>query len=384
MLTQGYRRFAWKNILSGATAAAAYQPEKLINSISGRLTTYNHKPVVGGKVILINNKLHFVRDTITDSEGRFKFDRLLITNGVDFTVQGVTAKNGRSVNTEVDQVNLAAVTENPNIGDVNADIPALIKASVDNEIKQDQELTKQGMQSRVQQLREVRIKAAKARYGSANISESQADEVYRPDSREPCATLKECLEEMYHSRIRFEQKQDDHCGLVWVPTLTMGGTYAVLIDSMLVEPCDYQTLLLDKPTNISKIYTSHESRAISAKLLSAYMSFFPKGLPPVIAIYTKNHAFRRTDDPSIVYYNPRGYDFVKEFYAPKYDNLQNTPIAADLRSTVYWNPRILTKTYGQSKISFYNGDQTGSYRVTVEGIDANGTLARKVFRYTVQ
>ncbi|MCC8426431.1 TonB-dependent receptor [Mucilaginibacter sp. UR6-11] len=385
MLTQGYRRFAWKNILTGVTAVATYKAEKLVNSISGRLTGYNHKPVAGGKVILINNKLNFVRDTVTDSEGRFKFSNLLITDGIDFTIQGTTSKNGKKVNTEIDEVKPAAITANNNIGDINADIPQLVKASVDNEIKQDQELTRQGLQSRVQQLKEVRIRAAKARYGSGNISESQADEVYRPDSREPCATLKECIEEMYHSRVRFIQVMDKYEGMAWVPTYYPHGTYAVLIDSMLVEPSQYQTLLLDKPTNIAKIYISHESAAISAKLLGGYLALFPKGPPPpVIAIFTKNHAFRRTDDPSIVYYAPKGYDFTKEFYTPKYDNPQNGPVTADLRSTVYWNPRILTRAYGQTKVSYFNGDQTGTYRVTVEGIDANGLLARKVYRYTVQ
>jgi hypothetical protein len=381
MLTQGYRRFTWKNLATGAIAAPVYKAEKLVNTITGRLTTFNHKPIVGGHVIIINNKLRFSADTVTDSEGRFKFGNLLITNGIDFTVQGTTAKGGKLINTEVDQMTRVGTTANINIGDINVDIPKTIKASVENDLKQDQELQKIGHMGRAQLLKEVRIKAAKARLGPGNISESQADEVFRPDSRMPCATLKECLEEMYRSRIRFDQVMNDDCGLTWLP-MYQKARYIVMIDRMIIGPCEYQSIFLDNTSNIDRIYTSHESPAISAKLLGGYVGGGTP--PPVLAIYTKNGAFRYQASSSMVHYSPKGYDYVKEFYAPKYDNIEANPPAADLRSTVYWNPRVLTKTVGQAKISYYNSDQIGTYRVVVEGINADGMLARQVYRYTVQ
>jgi hypothetical protein len=105
---------------------------------------------------------------------------------------------------------------------------------------------------------------------------------------------------------------------------------------------------------------------------------------PVISIFTKHGGWRMNYDPSIVYYDPKGYDRVKEFYTPKYDNEKNQPKAADLRSTVYWNPRVLTRSVGQARVSYFNSDQTGTYRVTIEGVNADGRLARQVYRYKVQ
>ncbi|WP_214072385.1 carboxypeptidase-like regulatory domain-containing protein [Mucilaginibacter sp. dw_454] len=384
MLTQGYRRFLWKNILSGSTVAPYYKAEPLGTEISGTLTTANHKPIPFGRVAIVSNKSGFFKDTVTDKDGRFKFKKIFFTDGNEFTIQGSPPKGSHtSVVTHVDQYAKVGPGNNPNLGDVNPDIPQQIKAAVDNELKQDEELVKYGMLSRMQQLREVRIKAAKARFGTAAISESQADEVYRPDSRAPCGSLRECLEELYKSRIRFVQEMNDICGPVWIPTVQRDHM-VVIIDRMVVNnPCDYQTLLTDSVRNISKIYAVHESPAIQAKLLSASGVQFQKP-PPVLAIYTKNGNYRYGGpNPATVYYAPKGYNVVQQFYTPMYEEPETGPAPSDLRSTVYWNPAVLTHTAGKASISYFNSDQTGTYRVTIEGIDANGHLARKVYRYTV-
>lgn len=385
MLTQGYRRFVWKDVIANPTAANAYKPEKLVNDISGTLMGYNKKPIAGGKVILINNKLGFARDTITDANGRFKFGNLLITNGVDFTIQGTTAKNGKHLKTLVDEIKKPNIIANANIGDVNADMLSLVKASVDNNLKQDMELEKYGIQSQ-RQLREVKIRAAKKRGFDAGITENQADEVFRPDARMPCASLKECLEEMFKSRVRFDQLQSEDCGLIWVPRFAGNKEDCiVMIDKeVILDPCDYQKFILDSTANINKIYMVHESTALEVMAIGAGNLSKIGGKPrPVISIFTKNGAWRMSDDPSIVYYTPKGYDYTKEFYSPKYD-AKNQPQAADLRSTIYWNPRVLTRSVGQARVSYFNSDQTGTYRVTIEGINADGQLARQVYRYRVQ
>jgi hypothetical protein len=389
MLTQGYRRFGWKDVLSGSTAANTYTADKLVNEITGRLLNFNNKPIAGGQVIVINNKTGFTRNVTTDKNGRFVFDKLLITNGIEFTVQGTDAKGSKRVTTIVDGVTPPVIGLNKNIGDVNADIPTLIKTSVENSFKQDQEIQKLGKPGRVKELREVRIRAARPKYGAGNITESQADMVFRPDSRMPCTSLWECLEEANRSRVRFQQILDTtgECGLpLWTPIFQQKTRYIVLIDSVMIDPCYYQSVLINNMDDIAKVLVSCDSYAINAKLLgpmnlSRLNAKFP---PPVIAIYTKSGNFRKSSDPSIVQYSPKGYDYVREFYAPKYDNPQSNPAATDLRSTVYWNPRILTGPTGHSKVSYFNSDQTGSYRVTIEGINAEGMLARQVYRYTVQ
>jgi hypothetical protein len=75
----------------------------------------------------------------------------------------------------------------------------------------------------------------------------------------------------------------------------------------------------------------------------------------------------------------KGYTPSKEFYSPQYPLNQTNYPAADLRSTLYWNPLILIdKNHRKVKCSFYNNDISNKFRVVVEGINKAGKLTRVV------
>ena len=70
-----------------------------------------------------------------------------------------------------------------------------------------------------------------------------------------------------------------------------------------------------------------------------------------------------------------GYSAIKEFYSPNYGTINERNEQQDIRSTLYWNPYVLT-TYENHKIklSFYNNDITDAFRVIVEGVSKDGKL----------
>ena len=73
------------------------------------------------------------------------------------------------------------------------------------------------------------------------------------------------------------------------------------------------------------------------------------------------------------------------FYSPQYDDPKTNTALADLRTTIYWKPNIVTDaTTGKTTISYFNAGAKGTYRVVVEGIDADGRIGRKVLRYVVE
>nr|MBC7611377.1 TonB-dependent receptor plug domain-containing protein [Pseudopedobacter sp.] len=87
--------------------------------------------------------------------------------------------------------------------------------------------------------------------------------------------------------------------------------------------------------------------------------------------------------PGIVSYNPIGLYKAKEFYVPNYDDPKINNSVLDLRTTIYWNPSIVTDSTGHAQVDFFNADGTGNYKVVLEGMDLNGHLGRKVIRYQV-
>lgn len=80
-------------------------------------------------------------------------------------------------------------------------------------------------------------------------------------------------------------------------------------------------------------------------------------------------------------YYPLGYQIPVEFYSPKYDkaNQMGTEVP-DVRTTLYWQPQLLTDEKGQASFSFYNSDQPGDYFLIIEGVSEKGDLVHVVKR----
>jgi hypothetical protein len=87
---------------------------------------------------------------------------------------------------------------------------------------------------------------------------------------------------------------------------------------------------------------------------------------------------------NVVEFAPGGYNTTRIFYAPRYDNPAGSSVGTDLRSTIYWNPAVLTDKSGNASFEFFNADGTGTYKAIIEGIDKDGNIGRYVYHYKVQ
>jgi TonB-dependent SusC/RagA subfamily outer membrane receptor len=81
------------------------------------------------------------------------------------------------------------------------------------------------------------------------------------------------------------------------------------------------------------------------------------------------------------YYSPPGYYKARVFYSPQYNANKSVNQNKDLRTTIYWNPDVVTGADGKAKFDYFNADEKGTYRVVIEGIDENGNIGRQVYRY---
>lgn len=72
-----------------------------------------------------------------------------------------------------------------------------------------------------------------------------------------------------------------------------------------------------------------------------------------------------------------GYSSLKEFYSPDYSKENDLFEVADVRTTLYWSPYILTdKSSRRTTITFYNNDVTKRIKVILEGMNEEGRLTR--------
>ena len=85
----------------------------------------------------------------------------------------------------------------------------------------------------------------------------------------------------------------------------------------------------------------------------------------------------------VIEFMPGGYTTTRIFYSPKYN--PSAPInSVDYRSTIYWNPTIITDKNGAASFDFFNSDGAGTYKAIIEGIDKDGNIGRFVYHYKVQ
>ena len=95
-----------------------------------------------------------------------------------------------------------------------------------------------------------------------------------------------------------------------------------------------------------------------------------------IAIYTRRgNDVRNEPGKGLANNKVEGYTLIKEFYSPNYASFSQENEQRDLRSTLYWNPNIEMTSRKPVVLTFYNNDVTKSFRVIIQGMTRDGKLA---------
>lgn len=376
MLTQGWRRFVWKNILNNAYPSLAFKQEAGLE-VSGRVTATNGKPVAGGKVTLFSSAGDvFLIDTLTNAEGRFAFKNLYFNANTRFVIQARSEKGRKNVQIELDGVPPQLVTKNKNAPEVEVNVNQSIASYLKNSRNQFDELRRYGLARRSILLEEVRVVEKKplAKNSSNLNGAGNADAVIMSDKLQNCLDLTQCLQ----GRVAGLVIQN---GIAYSTRSMYSSFYGrvpmqLVIDGIYVEPT-FLTSINPNDVESVEVLRSAGNTAI----------YGIRGGGGVLIITTKRGG-RNENYASyaagILDFNPQGFYKGRQFYSPDYDDPKTNKEIRDLRSTIYWNPNVVTTAAGKADMEFYNADGTGNYRVVIEGIDAEGNLGREVYRYRVE
>ncbi|MGN6402253.1 MAG: hypothetical protein ACTHMD_17470 [Flavisolibacter sp.] len=99
------------------------------------------------------------------------------------------------------------------------------------------------------------------------------------------------------------------------------------------------------------------------------------GAGGAIAIYTRRGDDVKSKAGGLSSNTVMGYTPIKEFYSPNYDRFDKRNEQKDVRTTLYWNPMVITTPQKRSvKLNFYNNDVSKSFRVVIEGMTKEGLL----------
>ncbi|MCO5946113.1 TonB-dependent receptor plug domain-containing protein [Mucilaginibacter flavidus] len=374
MLTQGYRQFTWKQVLDDKPAPLVWQPEKLMQ-VSGRVIKWS-KPAAGAKVSLVSNKGgFFMLDTVADKDGKFAFKDLIFEDSTKFVVQSRIKKGQDAVTVELDtvrppQIPIRHLNDNNNLTFAPV---ADMSAYLINQKQFYDEQQKYGINKHAVLLKEVHVRASRDPQvpHSQNLNGAgNADQVLTAKQLKNliCVKLKDCL-----------------LGVIMSVQFARDGTpinmrerkaMAIVVDGDFVDPDVFDNINPDDIEGIEVILGPHYGAIYGTRAAGG-----------ILMITTKQA--RGTKDfyryaPGVVAYHPKGFYKAREFYYPQYDDPKTNFRIGDYRSTICWKPDLITDKDGKTSFSFFNSDNKGTYRVVIEGIDADGNIGRQVYRYTVQ
>jgi TonB-dependent SusC/RagA subfamily outer membrane receptor len=372
MLTQGYHRFEWKEILNDRFAPNVYQRESSLQ-VTGTVKSLSGKPVANGRVKLIDlDNIDYTLDTVTDTRGRFAFTNMTFEDSVRFIVQARTNKNKKDVVIQLDSIAPPNTAGKTNVSyEVSVGNNLSVYAQSSKELYQAQ--MRYGVGNHVIPLREVIIREKKQalKYSSNLNGPGNADQILLARDLENlgCIFITNCL-------------QGRLVGVVFrngVPysTRSYNRPMQVIIDGLYVEPSFLNTV------NYNDVQAIEVLR--NAGSVGIYGG---RGGNGVIIVTTKRGGENEYTGPitgrGIKVLYPKGYLKARTFYSPQYDKSGVNKQLADLRSTIFWKPDVLTGTNGKTSFEYFNAGAKGNYRVVIEGIDSNGNIGRQVLRYKVE
>jgi TonB-dependent SusC/RagA subfamily outer membrane receptor len=143
----------------------------------------------------------------------------------------------------------------------------------------------------------------------------------------------------------------------------------ILVDNIEIQDMDEITYL-----------TSNDVESIEVFKGASASMFGSRGGNGVIAIALKKGVALKSSTPiSLATITPLGYQKPAQFYVPKYDvdSVLKNP-QPDLRTTIYWSPKLVADSTGSVNVKFYTSDNATDYSIVMEGITNKGEICRYV------
>lgn len=377
MLTQGYRRFSYKDIVANKFPVNKFLPEQGI-AITGTLRNGTGLPISKGNLSMVVGDSRGSINTVANMSGEFKFANLLFPDSTKLTINAKNNPNSNYLMIMLDNLSSQAVTPNITAPDGIANIDSTLSAYLQN--------AKQvANNSHVLKVVDIRSTSAVKKpshedYPSLMGLSMQADHIITGDRLTICPFLYQCIQTMATGLIfqdenlyimRNYNQGDKRPVQIYFNGMAVDMNYLQSVSTSDVE--SVEVFMNDGLSGINKMNNTNGVVVVNAKVVK-HVQMSKEEIKALLM--PQNSAV------STIF---RGYTQARVFYSPKYEPGKTySSMGSDLRSTIYWNPKIVTDKSGNATFEFYNADAKGSYRAIIEGFDSNGDIGRYVYHYKVQ
>ena len=376
LMTQGWRRFAWTDVLAGTIPSLKYPIERGL-SLTGRVVRPNQKSI-GAKVALtfLLSKRDSTREFLmgeTDEIGNFGAYDLNFADTATVLIQGVKGKANRDLAISLDQlltptVTITRVPYNP-FEFRRDELAEFIKRTneyleIERQIRRNGEVL----------LQAVTVKAKKYQEPDTRVIYSTPDASIKFDQLN--SSGRSTILEVIQGKVAGVQVTGSgfNASVQIRGAASFSGpiTPLFLLDGM---PMDLQGIMTVAVQDVDRVDIL---KGVSASIYGS------RAAGGVISVLTKrgapNYDLTKEAVPGTLLAKLPGYASVREFYAPRYDVQKPEHVRPDYRATLFWAPMIQTNAEGKATVSFFTSDAKTELRLQAEGATTSGMpgVGRKV------
>jgi hypothetical protein len=370
MLTQGWRRFKWDDVL-GSEIPIEHFVENGI-TISGRMVDYynQEKPRQGIiSMSILNDQFNlFTGETLED--GTFFFTGNDFTDSTDIVLQG-KREVGKKGKTKDDVNILIDSWEKPQLfSDILTRYPIYFYPTTEDYLAQ---------QEKIEQINQA------FNFDPEAIMLDAVEIIGRNEKKEAILRPSGQIYNTPDSRIVADSLNT--AGFITVfdlirrlPGVQVRGSFpefeVIVRGAFSIQGGSQPLFLLDGvPVDLETYVSLNPQDVMYADVLSGARAaiYGAQGGNGVIALYTKPGSYQAYQrKKGTVNFTHPGYALIREFYIPNYDTAMDIHAKPDIRSTFYWNPEVLIDSTGVASIEFYSSDQEGTFDIRIEGITQYG------------
>lgn len=373
LLTQGWRRFSWKDRLSNELPIIVDR-KNVDQEIRGKVMLQSGKPYVDGEVTLFQKGLNRnVFQTKTNKEGQFVFNNVDIIDTSYFVVSTNNATEKRNLKIQVfglDQHQSGIVKPSQ----IQSYFIHPDTSSIENKKLDDLDHKLNGTN-----LNQVNIVAQK----KGPITESvnlngpgNADVIVLAKDLETTHDLSTYLLNHVNGLKTFAGKiysRDMPTSLS--QKFPQPAPMLVIWDGMHLNQESFSVSDIN-PNDVNSI------EVLKGAFASLYGINGSGGVLIITSKKGKGYTNADITAKGIFPFSVLGFQKYRTFYSPEYDVQKNE--INDFRKAIYWNPRVITTPDKKTELKFYNSDYTGKFKIVIEGINADGQIGRFVSGYELR
>lgn len=387
MLTHGWRRFTWSEVLNPTTNKIMEHFAEKVSSVYGYVLSANGKPTQADVYLIESGgRIGKVRTT---REGHFVFHNtdftkeLIITTKLPNKIHILKGKpeiaqnKSQKINTEVNIVDAEINPSDEGITDMNISAePKIAEVSPENS----ESLSPNDFSSfeSAAQLDEVvvvgyGVQQKRSLTSSVSVVRETRDEILI-NNNSITSNLAGAVPGLMVQSRDTNPGESQNIWIRGISTFSSGSGPLVIIDGVAASEPYSSAISFVNPANIESISV--------LKNASATAIYGSRGANGVILIETKSATLRERFKAEKGNYTgvvvPK-----RQFYkSPVYHQRVKNPQSEN--STVFWTANLRTDKNGTATLSFTNNKQSSTFRITAEGISENGLIGAKSERIVTQ